>query len=141
MTATIGILPIACTNENGIVPSAVHRLVVPPGNTIHDLILSMDKETFVNLYIRIWRHAKIMAVLIAVYAVEKASQVVDAANTHFQRIEDTIADLRGKREIEVITRNSEAEIATIDDLPLQIGDIGNDLRRCFSSEAHQHKAQ
>ena len=82
-----------------------------------------------------------MRVLIAINAVEIALKVVDATDTHFPWVEDTVTHLWCEGKVKVIARHSKTEVATIDELPFQIRDIRKKLCRGLFAESHQHKTQ
>lgn len=65
-----------------------------------------------------------MGITVPIITVEIALQVIGATHAYFPRIENTIANLRRKGQIEEIPRNAKTKIAAIDDPSLQIGDIG-----------------
>jgi hypothetical protein len=54
----------------------------------------MDKQAPVNLNIRIGSCTKIMAIGIAIPPIEIAVQIIDATNSNFPRIEDSVTYLR-----------------------------------------------
>ena len=72
ITAIIGITTVASSHKYTIIPILAYVLVVPSDNAIHDLILNMDKQAFVNLEIGIRSHTKIMAISIAISPIEVA---------------------------------------------------------------------
>ena len=80
-----------------------------------------------------------MAVHIAKRPIEVAGQIINGAHTDFPRIEDAIADLRRDGQAEIIARHTEAEIAAINDLSLQIGHIREKLRWGLARKAEKHQ--
>ncbi len=70
--SVVRIMAITSSDENGIVPFVNDCGMVPSGNAIHHLILHMEKHISENLDIGVWRHAKVMTILIALITVEIA---------------------------------------------------------------------
>ncbi len=128
------IIPVTTTNENTVKPFA-YLLVVPFDQTVHDLVFRMKEESLINLNVCIRCHAEIMAVFIAMYPIEIAGQVIDAADTDLPWIKNAVSHLRGQGHMEIIACHTEAYVATIDKLTFQIRHIRKELCRSLTHTA------
>ena len=89
--------------------------------TVHHLILHMDKQSFIDLAVGIRRDAEIMRIGIAIIRVEIAIQVIDATHAHFPGTENAIPHLWRDAKVEVIPIKAQSKSPPTVILPFMSG--------------------
>ena len=95
-------MSVATAYKDTVEPVVIDGLMVPPIDTIHNLILDMQEQTLVNLKVGIRCYAEIMTIFIAQITVKEALKVINATHTHFPWIEDPVSNLWGDGKIQLI---------------------------------------